>query len=144
MISCKIEVLPLVVDCSLPPLLPACRLCRRRCHQPCFRRRVILHPATPSACRSPLVRCGPAPVVIETVATGAAAARRVHHTSNRGDDGIDARGSMTTTADVRILTIPNTRTTRETSLPPPSLGISRGALPPPAIRLSFIADQLLL
>jgi hypothetical protein len=68
MISCKIEVLPLVVGCCLPPLLPA----------------------------------------------AAAAAAPV-----------SAAGSFTTP----ISPISNSRTMRETSLPPPLLGISRGAPP---------------
>ena len=62
-------------------------------------------------------------------AAGAAAARRARRASDGGDDGGDARGSTTTTVDARISPMPNLRTTRETSLPPPSLGISRGALP---------------
>jgi hypothetical protein len=70
MISCRIEVLPLVVDCCLPPLLPA--------------------------------------------AAAAAAAAPV-----------SVAGSFTTP----ISPISNSRTTREMSLPPPLLGISRGAPP---------------
>ena len=60
---------------------------------------------------------------------GAAAARRVRHASDRGDDGGDARGLTTTAADAWISPMPNSRRTRETLLPQPSLGISRGAPP---------------
>jgi hypothetical protein len=68
---------------------------------------------------------------IGTVATGAAAAaaRRARHVSDGGDNDGDARGSTTTTADMWILPISNSRTTREMSLPPPLLGISQGAPP---------------
>jgi hypothetical protein len=59
----------------------------------------------------------------------ATAARRARHAPDEGDDGGDVRGSTTTTVDARILLMPNSRTMRETSLPPPSLGISRGAPP---------------
>ena len=62
-------------------------------------------------------------------AAGAAAARRARRASDGGDDGGDTRGLTTTTVDARISRMPNSRTTRETSLPPPSLGISRGAPP---------------
>jgi len=62
-------------------------------------------------------------------AVGAAAARRARRVSDGGDDGGDARGSTTTTVDALISPMPNSRTTRETSLPPPLLGISRGAPP---------------
>ena len=62
-------------------------------------------------------------------AAGAAAARRARRASDGGDDGGDTRGLTTTTVDARISPMPNSRTTRETSLPPPSLGISQGAPP---------------
>jgi len=63
---------------------------------------------------------------------GAAAARRAHRASDGGDDGGDVRGSTTTTTvDARILPMPNSRMTRETSLPLPSLGFSQG---PPSRR----------
>ena len=71
MISCKIKVLPLVVDCCLSPLLPAA-------------------------------------VADATAATP-----------------VSIAGSFTTP----ILPMSNSRTTRETSLPPLLLGISRGAPP---------------
>jgi len=63
------------------------------------------------------------------LAAGAATARRAHRTSDGGDDGSDARGSTTTTVEARIWPMPNSRTTRESSLPPPLLGISRGVPP---------------
>jgi hypothetical protein len=59
-------------------------------------------------------------------AAGAAAARRARRASDGGDDDGNARGSMTTTVDARISPMPNLRMTRETSLPPPLLGFSRG------------------
>ena len=63
------------------------------------------------------------------MAAGAAAATRARRTFDGGDVGGDARGSTTTKADARILPLPNTRTTQETSLPPPLLGILRGVPP---------------
>jgi hypothetical protein len=57
-------------------------------------------------------------------AAGATAARRARRASDGGDVGGDARGATTTTVEARILSMLNSRTTRETSLPPPSLGIS--------------------
>ena len=62
-------------------------------------------------------------------AAGAAAARRARRASDGGDDGSDARGSTTTTVDAQISPMPNSRTTQETSLPPPLLGILGGAPP---------------
>jgi hypothetical protein len=64
-------------------------------------------------------------------AAGPAPPRRARRASNGGDDGGDARGSTTTTVDARILPMPNSRMTRETLLPPPSLEFSQG---PPSRR----------
>jgi len=56
---------------------------------------------------------------------GATAARWARRASDGGDDSGNARGLTTMTVDARITPMPNLRTTQETSLPPPSLGISR-------------------
>ena len=62
MISCKIEVLPLVVDCYLPPLLPAAATVAAAAATPVSVAWSFTTSSTASACRLPLVCLGPAPV----------------------------------------------------------------------------------
>ena len=64
MISCKIKVLPVAVDCCLPCLLPAAATVAATAAAPVFVTVIHHLHTTASACNLPLVRLTPAPVAI--------------------------------------------------------------------------------